>query len=144
MKTARDILREKGTYLYKTRPDATVFEALQQMAEKDVGALLVFEGERMTGVISERDYARKIVLKNKFSRETTVSEIMVADVVTVTPDENLEVCMETIVAKRVHHLPVVENDRVVGLISIGDIVRGIIEHKEFIIEQMERYIKGWR
>jgi CBS domain-containing protein len=144
MKTARDILREKGTYLYKTRPDATVFEALQQMAEKDVGALLVFEGERMAGVISERDYARKIVLKNKFSRETTVSEIMVADVVTVTPDENLEVCMETIVAKRVHHLPVVENDRVVGLISIGDIVRGIIEHKEFIIEQMERYIKGWR
>jgi CBS domain-containing protein len=98
----------------------------------------------MVGLISERDYARKIVLKNKFSRETAVSEIMSRDVVTVAPDKNLEECMEVISEHRVRHLPVVEEDRVLGIISIGDVVKGIIDHKEFIIEQLEYYIKGWR
>jgi len=144
MKTARDLLREKGTQIYSTSPDATVYDALQQMAEKNVGALIVFEGDRMVGLISERDYARKIVLKNKFSRETAVAEIMSRDVVAVPPDKNLEECMELITNQRVRHLPVVEDDRVIGIISIGDIVKGIIEHKEFIIEQLEYYIKGWR
>ncbi|MGA9478404.1 MAG: CBS domain-containing protein [Desulfobacterales bacterium] len=144
MKTARDLLREKGTQVYATSPDATVYDALQQMAEKNVGALIVFEGDRMVGLISERDYARKIVLKNKFSRETAVSEIMSRDVVTVAPDKNLEECMEVISEHRVRHLPVVEEDRVLGIISIGDVVKGIIDHKEFIIEQLEYYIKGWR
>jgi CBS domain-containing protein len=144
MKTARDLLREKGTQVYATSPDATVYDALQQMAEKNVGALIVFEGDRMVGLISERDYARKIVLKNKFSRETAVSEIMSRDVVTVAPDKNLEECMEVISEHRVRHLPVVKEDRVLGIISIGDIVKGIIDHKEFIIGQLEYYIKGWR
>ena len=144
MKTARDLLREKGTQVYATSPDASVYDALQQMAEKNIGALIVFEGDRMVGLISERDYARKIVLKNKFSRETAVAEIMSRDVVTVAPDKNLEECMEVITEHRVRHLPVVEEDRVLGIISIGDIVKGIIEHKEFIIEQLEYYIKGWR
>jgi len=144
MKTARDLLREKGTQIYSTSPDATVYDALQQMAEKNVGALIVFEGDRMVGLISERDYARKIVLKNKFSLETAVAEIMSRDVVAVPPDKNLEECMELITNQRVRHLPVVEDDRVIGIISIGDIVKGIIEHKEFIIEQLEYYIKGWR
>ncbi len=144
MKTARDLLREKGTQVYATSPDATVYDALQQMAEKNIGALIVFEGDRMVGLISERDYARKIVLKNKFSRETAVSEIMSRDVVTVAPDKNLEECMEVISEHRVRHLPVVEEDRVLGIISIGDVVKGIIDHKEFIIEQLEYYIKGWR
>ncbi|MEJ2473269.1 MAG: CBS domain-containing protein [Desulfobacterales bacterium] len=144
MKTVRDILREKGTQVYATSPDASVYDALQQMADKNIGALIVFEGDRMVGLISERDYARKIVLKNKFSRETAVSEIMSRDVVTVSPDRNLEECMEVITARRVRHLPVVEDDRVLGIISIGDIVKGIIEHKEFVIEQLEYYIKGWR
>ena len=143
MKTARDLLREKGSQVYATSPDATVYDALQQMAEKNVGALIVFEGDRMLGLISERDYARKIVLKNKFSRETAVEEIMTRDVVTVSPGKNLEECMELITHHRVRHLPVVEDDRVLGIISIGDIVKGIIDHKEFIIEQLEHYIKGW-
>ena len=144
MKTARDLLREKGTQVYATSPEASVYDALQQMAEKNIGALIVFEGERLVGLISERDYARKIVLKNKFSRETAVSEIMSRDVVTVAPDKNLEECMEVITEHRVRHLPVVEDDRVLGIISIGDVVKGIINHKEFIIEQLEYYIKGWR
>jgi CBS domain-containing protein len=144
MKTARDLLREKGTQVYSTSPDASVYDALQQMADKNIGALIVFEGDRMVGLISERDYARKIVLKNKFSRETAVAEIMSRDVVTVSPDRNLEECMEVITARRVRHLPVVEDDHVLGIISIGDIVKGIIEHKEFVIEQLEYYIKGWR
>jgi CBS domain-containing protein len=144
MKTARDLLREKGTQVYSTPPDASVYNALQLMAEKNIGALIVFEGDRMVGLISERDYARKIVLKNKFSRETAVAEIMSRDVVTVAPDKNLEECMEVITEHRVRHLPVVEEDRVLGIISIGDIVKGIIEHKEFVIEQLEFYIKGWR
>jgi CBS domain-containing protein len=144
MKTARDLLREKGTQVYSTSADATVYEALQQMAEKNIGALIVFEGDRMVGLISERDYARKIILKNKFSRETAVAEIMTRDVVTVSPDKNLEECMELITNHRVRHLPVVEDDRVLGIISIGDIVKGIIDHKEFVIEQLEYYIKGWR
>jgi CBS domain-containing protein len=143
MQTARDLLREKGTQIYSTSPDATVYEALQQMAEKNLGALIVFEGERLVGLISERDYARKVVLKNKFSRETSVEEIMTRDVVTVSPGKNLEECMELITHHRVRHLPVVEDDRVLGIISIGDIVKGIIDHKEFIIEQLEHYIKGW-
>jgi CBS domain-containing protein len=144
MKTARDLLREKGTQVYATSPEASVYDALQQMAEKNIGALIVFEGERLVGLISERDYARKIVLKNKFSRETAVTEIMSRDVVTVAPDKNLEECMEVITEHRVRHLPVVEDDRVLGIISIGDVVKGIIDHKEFIIEQLEYYIKGWR
>jgi CBS domain-containing protein len=144
MKTARDLLREKGTQVYATSPEASVYDALQQMAEKNIGALIVFEGERLVGLISERDYARKIVLKNKFSRETAVTEIMSHDVVTVAPDKNLEECMEVITEHRVRHLPVVEDDRVLGIISIGDVVKGIIDHKEFVIEQLEYYIKGWR
>ena len=144
MKTARDLLREKGTQVYATSPEASVYDALQQMAEKNIGALIVFEGDRLVGLISERDYARKIVLKNKFSRETAVTEIMSRDVVTVAPDKNLEECMEVITEHRVRHLPVVEDDRVLGIISIGDVVKGIINHKEFIIEQLEYYIKGWR
>ena len=144
MKTVRDLLREKGTQIHSTTPDDTVYDALQLMADKNIGALIVFEGDRMVGLISERDYARKIVLKNKFSRETAVAEIMSRDVVTVSPDRNLEECMEVIIARRIRHLPVVEDDQVLGIISIGDIVKGIIEHKEFVIEQLEFYIKGWR
>lgn len=144
MKTARDLLRAKGDQVYSTTPNATVYDALQQMAEKNIGALIVFDGDRLVGLLSERDYARKVVLKNKFSRETAVSDIMSRDVVTVPPDENLEKCMEMITGHRVRHLPVVEKDRVLGIISIGDIVKGIIDHKEFIIEQLELYIKGWR
>ncbi len=142
MRNVRDILREKGDAVYSISPDDTVYNALKLMAGKNVGALLVFEGDRLAGLISERDYARKIVLKDKFSKETRVREIMTADVVTVTPDMDLEECMELITNRRLRHLPVIEEGRVVGIISIGDIVKGIIDHKEYVIGQLENYIKG--
>jgi CBS domain-containing protein len=142
MRNARDILREKGKDIFTTTPQATVYEALTKMAEKDVGALMVFENDRLTGLISERDYARKVILKHKFSKDTAVAEIMSTNVITVTPLTNLETCMELITRHRVRHLPVVDDDKVVGIISIGDIVKGIIEHKEHIIEQLEKYIQG--
>jgi CBS domain-containing protein len=142
MKNAGDILREKGAETYTTDPASTVFHALEQMAAKDVGALLVFDGGRMVGLISERDYARKVILKNKFSKDTPVAEIMSKEMITVTPATDLETCMELITHHRVRHLPVVADGEVVGIVSIGDIVKGIIEHKEFIIAQLETYIKG--
>jgi len=142
MYCARDILREKGSQLYTTSPDASVYEALKEMDEKDVGALLVFEDKQLVGIISERDYARKMILKGKHSRDTPVREVMTTSIATVTPDKDLEECMELIVARRIRHLPVVEGDEVTGIISIGDIVKGIIEHKEFLIEELRKYIRG--
>ena len=142
MRNVRDILRDKGTAVYSISPDASVYDALRLMAEKNVGSLLVLEGDRMAGMISERDYARKIVLMDKLSRETKVKEIMTTEVLTVTPDMDLDECMKIITDKRVRHLPVVEDDGVIGIISIGDIVKGIIDHKESVIEQLESYIKG--
>ena len=142
MYCARDILREKGSQVYSTSPDATVYEALQKMDQYNVGALVVFEGEKMVGIISERDYARKMILKGRHSQDTPVRDIMTASVLTVTPDKDLETCMELITDKHTRHLPVVENDRLIGIISIGDIVKGIIEHKEFVIDELEKYIKG--
>jgi len=143
VRNVRDILREKGTAVYSISPDATVYDALKLMAEKNVGALVVLDGDRLAGLISERDYARKIVLKDKLSKETKVKEIMTTEVLTVPPDMDLDECMELITDKRMRHLPVVENDRVIGIISIGDIVKGIIDHKEFVIGQLENYIKGY-
>lgn len=144
MRKVRDILREKGTAIHSISPDATVYDALRAMAEKNVGALMVFDEDTLVGMISERDYARKIVLKSKLSRDTPIKEIMSANVVTVTPDKDIEECMGLMTERRFRHLPVIEDARVVGLISIGDIVKGIIDHKEYIIGQLEDYIKGRR
>jgi CBS domain-containing protein len=144
MRSVKDILQEKGTQVYSVSPDAKVYEALQLMAEKNVGALMVMEGDTAAGLISERDYARKIVLKGKFSKDVPVREIMTADVVRIGPDDDVEECMELMTDKRVRHLPVFKNDQLIGIISIGDIVKAIIEHKEEIIEQLEAYIKGKR
>ena len=142
MKIIRDILEAKGHEVYTISPDATVYEALSLMAEKNVGALVILEGETLEGLISERDYARKVILKGKFSKDTPVHEIMSREPVTVTMDDDLEHCMELMTDKRVRHLPVVEEGRLIGIISIGDVVKGIIDHKEFIIQQLEKYIKG--
>ena len=144
MRSVKDILQEKGTQVYAISPDAKVYEALQLMADKNVGALMVMEGNRAVGLISERDYARKIVLKGKFSKDVPVHEIMTADIVRIGPDRDVEYCMELMTDNRVRHLPVFENNRLIGIISIGDIVKAIIEHKEEIIEQLENYIKGKR
>jgi CBS domain-containing protein len=144
MRSVKDILQEKGTQVYSISPDAKVYEALQMMADKNVGALMVMEGDTAAGLISERDYARKIVLKGKFSKDVPVREIMTADMVCIGPDADVEECMELMTDKRVRHLPVFKNDQLIGIISIGDIVKAIIEHKEEIIEQLENYIKGKR
>jgi CBS domain-containing protein len=144
MKTVKDILRAKGHETWRIPPDASVFEALQLMAEKDVGALLVMEGEDLCGVFSERDYAREIVLAGKTSRDTPVREIMTAEVIYVTPDRGVEECMAVMTENRVRHLPVLEENRLVGLVSIGDVVKEIISGKEFVIDQLEKYVRGQR
>jgi CBS domain-containing protein len=138
------ILKKKGSEVFKIPPDATVFDALQLMSEKDVGCLVVEKEERIVGIISERDYARKIVLKGKFSKDVKVSEIMTTEVVSVDPDEDIERCMELMTHHRARHLPVFENDRLIGIISVGDIVKAIIEKQEETIKQLENYIRGTR
>jgi CBS domain-containing protein len=144
MRTVRDILREKGSDVYCVPEEVSVYEALQVMAEKNVGALLVMHGDQVAGLISERDYARKIVLKGRLSRDVRAGEIMTADIVRVGPEEDIEQCMQLMTYKRIRHLPVFEKDRLIGIVSVGDIVKAIIEHKEEIIVQLERYIKGRR
>ncbi len=142
MKRVSDLLNHKGRDVWHLAPEATVFEAIEQMAEKGIGALLVMEGERLVGIVSERDYARKVVLKGKRSRETRVREIMSHPVICVRPDLTVEETMALMTDKRVRHLPVVVEEKVVGVISIGDVVRGIIEDQEFHIQQLTNYITG--
>jgi CBS domain-containing protein len=144
MQTVRDLLRVKGHAVYTISPTATVFEALQVMAEKDIGALVVVEGGRPVGILSERDYARKVVLKGKTSRETPVSEIMTEKVFYVRPGQTVNECMSLMTNRRIRHLPVMDDDHLAGLISIGDVVKAIISEQEFMITQLENYITGSR
>jgi CBS domain-containing protein len=141
MKTVRDLLDVKGGNLWSVAPDQTVYEALALMAEREVGAVLVFEGGRMVGILSERDYARQVILKGKASKDTPVREIMTPRVITVGPDQCMDDCMAIMTNKRVRHLPVVVGDRVVGILSIGDVVKAVISEKQSHIEQLEDYIK---
>jgi len=140
MKRVCDLLDEKGKHIWSLPPDATVYEAIEEMAKKGVGALLVMEGDRLVGIVSERDYARKVILKGKLSREIQVSEIMSQPVICVPPESTLEQTMTIMSDHHVRHLPVMDEDMVVGVISIGDVVRGIIEVKEFYIQQLTTYI----
>jgi len=142
MKTVREILKIKGTDVWRVEPDATVFDALQRMAEKEAGALVVTEGAQVVGLISERDYARKVVLQGRASPTTLVKEIMISPVVYIHLDQAIEECMALMTEKRTRHLPVIEDGKLVGLISIGDIVKSIIDDQQFIIEQLVRYISG--
>ena len=142
MTTTKLYLQRKGNEVWSTRPDTTVFEALRLMAEKDIGALLVFESDQLVGIFSERDYARKVILQGKSSTETLVGEIMTPQVVYVRPEQTIEECMALMTEKRIRHLPVMEAGLVVGLISIGDVVKSIISEQEFVIEQLTNYITG--
>ena len=142
MKKVRDILEVKGRVVWSIGPAASVFDALKLMAEKDVGALVVLDGGNLIGVISERDYARKIALLGRASPTTQVKEIMTTNVACVDPEQNVDQCMAVVTEKRVRHLPVLENGKLIGLISIGDLVKSIITEQQFIIEQLERYITG--
>lgn len=142
MAMVRDILRIKGTDVCSLQPDSTVYDALCLMAEENIGAVLVMEDDKLVGILSERDYARKVDLVGKNAKDTPVRAIMTERVVGVHLDETLEECMALMTDKRVRHLPVVEGGLVVGVVSIGDVVKAVISQQEFIIEQLENYITG--
>ena len=142
MITARQILNDKGYDVWSISPDATVYEALQLMAEKNVGALVVLDRREVVGLISERDYARKVVLKGKTSLNTPVRKIMTSKVVSVCPKQSAEECMALMTDQRTRHLPVLEDGRLVGIVSIGDVVKKIIHNQEFTIQQLDNYITG--
>jgi CBS domain-containing protein len=142
MGTVRHILQKKGNKIIAIAPTSTVFSALEKMMEQNVGALLVMQDDRFLGIFTERDYARKVILKGKASRDTLVQEIMSEHPVIVTPDTTMEQCMSLMTQKYIRHLPVFDNQKMIGLVSIGDIVKYIIEEQQFIIENLEHYITG--
>jgi CBS domain-containing protein len=144
MTTIRLLLDKKGSDVWSVPPDATVYDALRLLEERDIGALLVIKGEELVGIISERDYARKVALKGKTSMKTPVTEIMTDRVVVVAPERTIDQALAIMTERRLRHLPVVEKDKVIGVVSIGDLVKEIIADKEFIIEQLESYIAGDR
>lgn len=140
MATVRHLLDRKDRAVFSIEPDEPVLEAIRMMAEHHVGALLVMHGEELQGIVSERDYARKVILKGRSSAETAVSQIMSSPVVTVSLSNSVQECMQLMTARRVRHLPVVEGRRVVGMVSIGDLVKAVMEEQQHTIEQLESYI----
>lgn len=141
-KTVGHLLEAKGTDVWSIGPDESVYEALQLLADKNVGALVVLEGDTVCGIMSERDYARKIILLERDSRNTQVREIMTAKVRTVTRTETVSECMTLMTELHIRHLPVVEDGRLIGLISVGDVVKAVMAEQAFLIEQLEQYITG--
>jgi CBS domain-containing protein len=142
MRTVKTLLKGKGQEVWSIAPDASVYDAIYLMAEKGIGALIVLDGERLVGVISERDYARQIILKARGSEDTPVKDIMTKNVICAALADSIEDCMALISDNRVRHLPVVEDDRVIGVISIGDLVKAIIAEQQSTINDLERYITG--
>lgn len=142
METVREVLNSKGHDVWTISPDASVFDALEVMANRGVGALIVLEKDAVAGIISERDYARSVELRGKSSRETPVREIMTRKVAYVRPENSIEEAMSLMTHKRIRHLPVIEGGRLIGVISIGDVVKAIISEQQFVIQQLETYITG--
>lgn len=142
MGKVRDILRTKGSVVFSVSPDVTVLDAIAIMADKNVGGLLITENERPVGIFTERDYARKVVLKGRNSKSTPLGDVMTSKLITITSDHTVEDCMELMTAKHIRHLPVVDNGQISGLISIGDVVRYVINEQREIIDQLEHYITG--
>jgi CBS domain-containing protein len=140
MKLVKHLLASKGSDIWHVAPDDSVLSAIKMMAEKRVGALLVMDGEKLAGIVSERDYARKVILKGRSSEKTPVRDIMTAEVVCVAPEQTVEECMSLMTENRVRHLPVTQGEKVVGVLSIGDLVKAIIEDQHFTIKQLEAYI----
>jgi len=140
MTTVRQLLDRKGRAVFSVEPQAPVLEAIRSMAEHHVGALLVMQGETLRGIVSERDYARKVILRGRSSADTPVHDIMSAPVITVSPDTSVQTCMQLMTDQRVRHLPVTEGGRVVGMVSIGDLVKAVIAEQQQHIEQLENYI----
>lgn len=144
MKSVAQLLKVKGTRVHSIAPDASVLDCLKLFADKHIGAALVIEGDRLLGIFTERDYARKVALQGKSSRDLKVRDVMTTDVLWVGPDRTNEECMALMTEKRIRHLPVMEGGKVIGIISIGDLVKDIIAEQQFVIEQLEQYIMGGR
>ena len=142
MHTVAEVLAFKGSEIWWVSPEASVRDALEIMAERDIGALLVMKDDKLCGIFSERDYARKVVRAGKASKDTPVAEVLTAKVLWVPPERTVEECMALMTDKHIRHLPVLEGERVVGMLSIGDIVRSVIWQQKFIIGELERYISG--
>ena len=142
MKTVRQVLETKGSTIYSASPESLVYDALLLMAEHHIGALVVMQRDKMVGIFSERDYAREVVIKGKTSKTTTVGDIMSVQLITVSPDDTVDHCMNLMSGKRIRHLPVLENDQLIGLLSIGDLVKETIAYQEFLIKQLESYIQS--
>ncbi len=142
MKSARQLLEAKGSDVWSVHPDAAVYDAIEMMADRGVGALMVLDGGDLVGVISERDYARKVILRGRSSKDTTVKEIMTARVVYARPDQTVEDCMGLMTEKRIRHLPIMDGKELLGVVSIGDLVKSMLAEQQFVIEQLEQYISG--
>lgn len=140
--TVQDLLNRKGTEVYSIFPKATVYESIAKMAELNIGALLVMEGDKLAGIISERDYRNKVILLGRKSKDTAVHQIMTDQVVCVKPTDSVNLCMQLMTQKKIRHLPVLDNDKVVGVISIGDVVKLIIENQKNEIDSLYNYISG--
>jgi len=142
MKTVKDLLRTKGQAIWSIDADASILDALKLMAAKEIGALMVMVGGQITGIVSERDYARKVVLHGKSSKDTPVREIMTRKVLYLRPEQTVEECMALMTDKHIRHMPVLDGDQMIGVVSIGDIVKSIISEQQFLISHLENYIRG--
>jgi CBS domain-containing protein len=140
--TVRQLLREKDSHVWSVSPGASIFEALELMAQKDIGGVLVMEGEKLVGIFSERDYARKAYKQQLAAQDITVSEMMTQIVVHVKPEQTIDDCMAIMTSKHIRHLPVVEDERVIGMVTIRDVVNQVIAEQKFTIQQLEKYISG--
>ncbi len=142
MKLVSDILNSKGHEIWAVKPDDTVFDSLQLMADKGIGALLVMNGDKLVGIVTERDYARKVILEGKSSKDSTVKEVMTTKVLCVSPERTVDECMALMTDKRARHLPVLDHKHVVGVVSIGDLVKAVISEQQVLIDQLQHYISG--
>ena len=142
MKTVKEILEAKGTEIWSVQPSDTVLNSLRLMADKGIGSLLVMDGEKLMGIVTERDYARKVILEGKSSKDTSVSDVMTSKVLCVSPERTVDECMALMTDKRARHLPVVDHKRVVGVVSIGDLVKTLINEQQILIDQLQHYISG--
>ena len=140
MATVKQILQDKGHEVWSVGPEVSVYDAIAMMADKEVGALVVMDADKLVGVFTERDYARKVVLQGRSSKDTRIRDIMTSRVAYARPDQSVEECMAVMTEKRIRHLPVMEGEQMLGIISIGDLVKAIIEEQQHVIDQLEQYI----